>query len=62
MIAYRLLPRGSAEVHVRVVNGVAHLHGQLPDAAPEDAVVRAASTVPGAVDVRADFAVRPVSA
>ncbi|MFJ9934330.1 CBS domain-containing protein [Streptomyces virginiae] len=44
------------EVHVHVANGIAYLNGSLPDPAMEDIVVRAAGTVPGVVDVRADFA------
>ncbi|MFC9810502.1 CBS domain-containing protein [Streptomyces virginiae] len=40
----------------RVIGVVAYLNGSLPDPAMEDIVVRAAGTVPGVVDVRADFA------
>ncbi|WP_324609422.1 CBS domain-containing protein [Streptomyces sp. NRRL S-378] len=61
MITYQLIPHGSAEVHVHVANGIAYLNGSLPDPAMEDVVVRAAGTVPGVVDVKADFTV-PVSA
>ncbi|MGW6691324.1 CBS domain-containing protein [Streptomyces sp. NPDC054961] len=61
MIAYELLPSLSAEVHVHVDNGIAYLYGSLPDPAMEDAVRRAAGTVPGVVAVRSDFTV-PVSA
>jgi CBS-domain-containing membrane protein len=59
LIVYRLIPRGhgSAEVHVHVANGIVHLRGTLPDPALEDVVVRAARTVPGVVDVKADFTV-----
>ncbi|MCX5193129.1 CBS domain-containing protein [Streptomyces sp. NBC_00249] len=60
MITYQLIPRGSAEVHVHVANGIAYLNGSLADPAMEDVVVRAAGTVPGVVDVKADFTV-PVS-
>ncbi|MFI8100767.1 CBS domain-containing protein [Streptomyces sp. NPDC086023] len=58
LLAYHLLPHGSAEVDVHVAQGVAHLHGSLPDPALEDVVVRAAGTVPGVVGVKADFTVR----
>ncbi|MFF9981813.1 CBS domain-containing protein [Streptomyces erythrochromogenes] len=61
MITYELLPGLSAEVHVHVDNGVAYLYGSLPEPALEDAVTRAAGTVPGVVAVRSDFTV-PVSA
>ncbi|UQW99833.1 CBS domain-containing protein [Streptomyces sp. RerS4] len=61
MITYQLIPHASAEVHVHVANGIAYLNGSLPDPAMEDVVVRAAGTVPGVVDVKADFTV-PVSA
>lgn len=33
------------------------LHGVLPDPGPEDALVRAARTVPAVVDVKAEFTV-----
>ncbi|MFI8260922.1 MULTISPECIES: CBS domain-containing protein [unclassified Streptomyces] len=71
LIMYQLLPHasaeahvhahGPAEVHVHVANGIAYLTGSLPDPAIEDIVVRAAGTVPGVVDVKADFTA-PVSA
>ncbi|MCX5381441.1 CBS domain-containing protein [Streptomyces sp. NBC_00091] len=61
MITYQLIPHGSAEVHVHVANGIAYLNGSLADPMLEDVVVRAAGTVPGVVDVKADFTV-PVSA
>ncbi|MGO4457106.1 CBS domain-containing protein [Streptomyces sp. M-16] len=61
LIAYQLIPHGSAEVHVHVANGITYLNGSLPDPAMEDVVVRAAGTVPGVVDVKADFTV-PLSA
>ncbi|MEU3403615.1 CBS domain-containing protein [Streptomyces sp. NPDC006670] len=71
LIMYQLLPQipaeahvhahGPVEVHVHVANGIAYLNGSLPDPAMEDIVVRAASTVPGVVDVKADFTA-PVSA
>ncbi|PWK65196.1 BON domain-containing protein [Streptomyces sp. CG 926] len=61
LIMNQLIPRGSAEVYVHVANGIAYLHGSLPDPALEDVVVRAACSVPGVVEVRADFPV-PVSA
>ncbi|MFB7169957.1 CBS domain-containing protein [Streptomyces sp. NPDC056254] len=61
LLTYHLVPHGSAEVHVHVAKGVVYLHGSLPDLALEDVVVRAAGTVPGVVDVEADFTV-PVSA
>ncbi|MFJ6934417.1 CBS domain-containing protein [Streptomyces sp. NPDC101132] len=61
LITHHLVPHGSAEVHVHVAKGVAYLHGSIPDPALEDVVVRAAGTVPGVVDVEADFTV-PVSA
>ncbi|WP_327279872.1 CBS domain-containing protein [Streptomyces sp. NBC_01205] len=58
MIMYQLLPGGSAaELYVHVANGVAHLHGSLPEPTLEDAVVRAVRTVSGVVDVKADFTV-----
>ncbi|MFD5932273.1 CBS domain-containing protein [Streptomyces sp. NPDC060333] len=59
MITSQLLPGGSDEVYVHVANGVAYLHGSLPEPTLEDAVVRAAGTVSGVVDVKADFAVLP---
>ncbi|MFB7254837.1 CBS domain-containing protein [Streptomyces nojiriensis] len=55
LITYQLIPHGSAEVYVHVANGIAYLHGSLPDPAMADVVVRAAGTVPGVVDVKADF-------
>lgn len=71
LIMYQLLPHVPVEghvhahrpvdVHVHVANGMAYLHGSLPDPAMEDIVVRAAGTVPGVVDVKADFTA-PVSA
>ncbi|MFE5806094.1 CBS domain-containing protein [Streptomyces sp. NPDC056491] len=61
MIVRQLVPRGSVEVHVHVANGVVYLNGSLPEPALEDTVVRAVGTVPGVVDVKADFGV-PVSA
>ncbi|MFD9078397.1 CBS domain-containing protein [Streptomyces erythrochromogenes] len=61
LIMYKLIPHGSAEVHVHVSNGIAYLNGSLPDLAMEDVVVRAAGTVPGVVDVKSDFTA-PVSA
>ncbi len=61
LIMHQLVPHGSAEVHVHVANGIAYLNGSLPDPAMEDVVVRAVGTVPGVVDVEADFTV-PVSA
>ncbi len=71
LIMYQLLPHapaeahvhahGHVEVHVHVANGIAYLTGSLPDPAMEDIVVRAAGTVPGVVDVKADFTA-PVSA
>ncbi|MFE1896980.1 CBS domain-containing protein [Streptomyces yangpuensis] len=61
LIMYQLVRHGSAEVHVHVANGIAYLNGSLPDPAMEDIVVRAAGTVPGVVDVKADFTT-PVSA
>ncbi|MEW1636892.1 CBS domain-containing protein [Streptomyces sp. NPDC093801] len=57
LITGRLTPSGSAEVHVHVAGGVAYLYGTLPDPTLEDVVVRAAGTVPGVVDVKADFTV-----
>ncbi|MFH7594138.1 CBS domain-containing protein [Streptomyces racemochromogenes] len=57
LIMYQLIPRGSAEIHVHVASGVAHLYGSLTDPTLEDVVVRAAGTVPGVVDVTADFTV-----
>ncbi|MER6216138.1 MULTISPECIES: CBS domain-containing protein [unclassified Streptomyces] len=59
LIMYQLVPHGHgpAEVHVHVANGIAYLHGTLPDPALEDVVVRAARTVPGVVDVKAEFSV-----
>ncbi|MFD6230323.1 CBS domain-containing protein [Streptomyces sp. NPDC060232] len=60
LIMLRLIPRGSAEVHVHVDNGIVYLHGSIPDPSMEDVLVRAVGTVPGVVDVRADFTV-PVS-
>ncbi|MBW5480549.1 CBS domain-containing protein [Streptomyces bambusae] len=59
LIMYRLVPPGSAEIHVHVADGIAHLHGALPDPSLEDVVVRAAGTVPGVVDVKADFTGAP---
>ncbi|MEU3772461.1 BON domain-containing protein [Streptomyces sp. NPDC032472] len=50
-------PARSAEVHVHVANGIVYLNGSLPEPAPEDVVVRGARTVPGVVDVKADFTV-----
>ncbi|MER7467291.1 CBS domain-containing protein [Streptomyces sp. NPDC097981] len=61
LIMYQLVPRGSAEIHVHVASGVAYLYGSLTDPKLEDVVVRAAGTVPGVVDVKADFTV-PVAA
>ncbi|MFD7835027.1 hypothetical protein [Streptomyces sp. NPDC059761] len=71
LIMYQLLPHvpaeahvhahGPVEVHVHVASGIAHLNGSLPDPAMEDIVVRAAGTVRGVVDVKADFTA-PVSA
>ncbi|WP_405791467.1 CBS domain-containing protein [Streptomyces sp. NBC_00029] len=61
MFVQQLVPRGSVEVHVHVANGVVYLNGSLPEPALEDTVVRAVGTVPGVVDVKADFSV-PVSA
>ncbi|MFD9354417.1 CBS domain-containing protein [Streptomyces sp. NPDC060031] len=61
LIMYQLIPHGYAEVRVHVANGIAYLDGSLPDPAMEDVVVRAAGTVPGVIDVKADFTV-PVSA
>ncbi|MET8748914.1 CBS domain-containing protein [Streptomyces sp. NPDC004667] len=71
LIMYQLLPQvpaeahvhthGPVEAHVHVANGIAYLTGSLPDPSMEDIVVRAASTVPGVVDVKADFTA-PVSA
>ncbi|MFE2245333.1 CBS domain-containing protein [Streptomyces lavendulae] len=71
LIMYQLLPHipaeahvhphGPIEVHVHVANGIAYLNGSLPDPAMEDIVLRAAGTVPGVVDVKADFTA-PVSA
>ncbi|WP_371613953.1 CBS domain-containing protein [Streptomyces sp. NBC_00454] len=71
LIMYQLPPQvpaerhvhvhGPVEVHVHVADGIAYLNGSLPDPAMEDIVVRAASTVPGVVDVKADFTA-PVSA
>ncbi|MEW2582943.1 CBS domain-containing protein [Streptomyces virginiae] len=55
LIMYQLIPHGSAEVHVHVANGVVYLNGSLPDPTLEDVVVRAARTVPGVVDIQADF-------
>ncbi|MFF3087169.1 CBS domain-containing protein [Streptomyces nojiriensis] len=55
LIAYQLIPHGSGEVYVHVANGIAYLHGSLPDPTMADVVVRAAGTVPGVVDVKADF-------
>ncbi|MCB5163838.1 CBS domain-containing protein [Streptomyces bambusae] len=55
MISSRLLPYGSSGVHVHVADGIAHLYGSLPDPVMEDVVVRSAGTVPGVVDVTADF-------
>ncbi|MFK0237817.1 BON domain-containing protein [Streptomyces vinaceus] len=59
LITYRLVPygHGPAEVHVHVANGTGHLRGTLPDPALEDVVVRTARTVPGVVDVKAEFSV-----
>ncbi|WP_046776725.1 CBS domain-containing protein [Streptomyces yangpuensis] len=57
LLGLRLIPRGSAEVHVHVASGVVYLHGSIPDPAMEDVLVRAVGTVPGVVDVRADFTV-----
>ncbi|MEU6864445.1 CBS domain-containing protein [Streptomyces sp. NPDC046876] len=55
LITYQLLPHGSADVHVDVADGIARLHGTLPDPALADLLVRGARTVPGVVDVEADF-------
>ncbi|MFB6578478.1 CBS domain-containing protein [Streptomyces sp. NPDC056402] len=55
LIAYQLIPHRSAEVYVHVAGGIVYLHGSLPDPTMEDVVVRAAGTVPGVVDVKADF-------
>ncbi|MCC0094487.1 CBS domain-containing protein [Streptomyces flavotricini] len=55
LITYRLIPHGSTEVYVHVANGIAYLRGSLPDPTLEDVVVRAAGTVPGVVDIKADF-------
>ncbi|MGW5342712.1 CBS domain-containing protein [Streptomyces sp. HUAS TT3] len=57
LIMYQLMPHGSAEVHVHVSSGIVYLYGSLPDPTLEDVVVRAAGTVPGVVDVKADFTV-----
>ncbi|MFJ7587525.1 CBS domain-containing protein [Streptomyces sp. NPDC097617] len=57
MIMCQLMPGGSGEVYVHVANGVVYLHGSLPEPALQDAVTRAAGTVPGVVDVKADFTV-----
>ncbi|MDX6759740.1 MULTISPECIES: CBS domain-containing protein [Streptomyces] len=61
LIRLRLLPRGSSDVHVHVDNGTVYLHGSMPEPALEDVVVRAVGSVPGVVDVKADFTV-PASA
>ncbi|MDK9495977.1 CBS domain-containing protein [Streptomyces katrae] len=61
LLVYQLIPHGPGEVHVRVANGIAYLNGSLQDPAMEDILVRAAGTVPGVVDVKADFTA-PVSA
>ncbi|MEU3772450.1 CBS domain-containing protein [Streptomyces sp. NPDC032472] len=55
LIAYQLLPHGSADVDVHVADGIVHLHGTLPDPTLQDVLLRAARTVPGVVDVEADF-------
>nr|WSW41937.1 BON domain-containing protein [Streptomyces sp. NBC_01001] len=55
LIMYQLIPHGSTEVYVHVANGIVYLRGSLPDPTLEDVVVRAAGTVPGVVDVKADF-------
>ncbi|MFF4582671.1 CBS domain-containing protein [Streptomyces sp. NPDC001389] len=57
LITGLLSPRGPAEIHVHVASGVAYLYGSLPDPTLEDVVVRAAGTVPGVVDVKAEFTV-----
>ncbi|MFE1794318.1 CBS domain-containing protein [Streptomyces sp. NPDC059525] len=59
LIMYQLIPHAHApaEVHVHVANGIVHLHGTLPEPGLEDVVVRAARTVPGVVDVKADLTV-----
>ncbi|WP_329461666.1 CBS domain-containing protein [Streptomyces sp. NBC_01431] len=59
LIMHQLIPlgHGSAEVRVHVAEGVVHLHGTLPGPLLEEAVVRAAHTVPGVIDVKAEFTI-----
>ncbi|GGT61555.1 CBS domain-containing protein [Streptomyces atratus] len=53
LITARLIPAGSATVHVHVSDGIAHLHGSIPDPSLNDVLIRIARTVPGVVDVTA---------
>jgi CBS domain-containing protein len=55
LITTRLIPAGSAAVHVHVSDGVVHLNGTIPDPSLSDVLVRIARTVPGVVDVTARF-------
>ncbi|MEU2831926.1 CBS domain-containing protein [Streptomyces lavendulae] len=55
LITAELIPAGSAEVHVHVANGIVYLHGSIPDATLRDVLTRVARTVPGVVDVTAQF-------
>ncbi|MFF3955281.1 CBS domain-containing protein [Streptomyces sp. NPDC001890] len=55
LITTRLIPAGSATVHVRVSDGIVGLSGTVPDPSLGDVLVRVARTVPGVVDVSARF-------
>ncbi|KIX79359.1 CBS domain-containing protein [Streptomyces sp. JL4002] len=52
VLTARLLPSGTAIVHVHVDHGVVRLEGEVADAALADVLVRVARSVPGVVDVR----------
>ncbi|MER7730037.1 CBS domain-containing protein [Streptomyces erythrochromogenes] len=51
LLTARLIPSGSAIVHVHVDQGVVGLEGEVSDPGTAEVLVRVARTVPGVVDV-----------
>ncbi|MFF9981842.1 CBS domain-containing protein [Streptomyces erythrochromogenes] len=51
LLTARLIPSGSAIVHVHVDQGVVRLEGEVSDPGTAEVLVRVARTVPGVVDV-----------
>ncbi|MCB5163851.1 CBS domain-containing protein [Streptomyces bambusae] len=53
LLTARLVPAGSALLHIHVDHGVVRLEGEVPDPALTDVLVHIARAVPGVVDVTA---------